>query len=489
MVMALCVPAFAEGETPTPSELASGEVGGYETNAPDTPLTTITKAVNIQKEITAYNPTAKYVYGPEISYSYTIASATGSELVQITDETTDHSSGVATVVASALGDSDIQAGNPSLTGTEANKIVWTNADILETTNNGKANIKNLKVDFSSVIFKKPGVYRYKITETATYDNTGVTEGAISNIRFLDVYVMRSNDFNPTHDGTSGKEYVVGDWYIYGYVCISQESVENNAGGTTAVTPSTTKTSGFVADGTNTADAYYTYNFTVTNDLVGDNTMIGHQFPLTVAFTDGPTGTFQLIAETDATYSSLTTETVTTGAATVNGNQTTVDLKKVGSAVALTAFANAGNPKVADGNTTTGTTTGYITYIGIPNTTVVTVTEQNDNIGSTYTATVKEDDTTDNGSALAAVPVSDTNGTAASGNTSASIDNTETASRKAAYSGSAGTLAKNVQIQFTNTLSLISPTGVTLRYAPYMAMLGAGIVALPLSLRKKEEELY
>lgn len=48
-------------------------------------------------------------------------------------------------------------------------------------------------------------------------------------------------------------------------------------------------------------------------------------------------------------------------------------------------------------------------------------------------------------------------------------------------------ASNSAITFTNNLDAISPTGVALRYAPYLAMMGAGVVALPLTLRKKEEE--
>ena len=479
MIMAMSTTAFA-------ADLTGGETGNfYGGVGVDTP-TSQGKTVNIQKEITAYNPDEPYVYGPEITYTYTIASATGDELVQITDDTQDHTSGVASVTT-ALGSAAIQSGTPTLTGTSANTIAWTNADILDADDAGVANIKNLTVDFSNVIFKQPGVYRYKITESATYTNTGVTDGGIGTVRYLDVYVMRSANFDPTHDGSSGHEYVANDWAIYGYVCISQESVATDAGGTTAVTTSTTKTNGFVADSTRTADEYYTYNFKVTKDLVGDNTMINHQFPLTVAFSGGPTGDFQLAAKASDTLSTLTKTGNLATDTTVNGTALAANtIYTVGTDGALASFGNAGSPKVGDGNTATGSTTGWIKYIGIPNTTVVTVTEQNDNVGTTYTATVKEDDTTDDGTALATVTVTSTTGTMAAADAAASIDNGETATRTAAYAGTAGTLAKNVQIEFTNSLALISPTGVALRIAPYALMLFIGIFFFILCRRRREE---
>jgi len=445
------------------------------------------KAVKIAKEITVYNPDESYVYGPEITYNYTIAAASGNELVTITDETRDHTSGVATTVTALAGVTQ----NVTMTGTTTNQIAWTNSDILDAAPGGIPNYKYLTVDFTNVIFTRPGVYRYKITESATYPNTGVTRGSISQIRYLDVYVMRSDRFNPAHDGTTGKEYVSTDWKIYGYVCIGDADKGKN------IDPDlTTKTNGFV-DGdatsshTSYADEYYTYNFTVTKDLVGDNTIIDHQFPMNVAFSGGPTGNFQLIAETDGAKSSLNTTEVASGAPTVNSASgvsgaaaTTAAIRKVGNAGPLANFANAGAPKVADGNTTTGTTVGYIKYIGIPNTTVVTVTETNDVVGTTYTATVKEDVTTDAGTALAATTMTATTGTMAAESASASIDTDETATRTGASNGEANKIAKNIDIQFTNTLAIISPTGYVSRFAPYALILIAGIALLIVAKKRK-----
>ena|GEM_PF-1528432 len=496
MILALSVPALATefntGDNTSAGQAKGvGEVGGFTSDNKDTPRV-LTKQIKIQKEITAFNPDETLIYGPAITYTYVISAAADNELVSVTDATTDHTSGIATVFNPVLAG----VGSPVLTGqdndgTNTNQIRWLNTDILAAdtvANKGVANIKNLTVDFSNVVFTGPGIYRYKITESATYDNTGVTDGSISAVRYLDVYVKRSDSFDPSHDGTTGKEFVAGDWSIYGYVCISPESVTSNAGGTTAVTPSTKKTNGFVTEENYTADQYYTYNFTVTKDLVNDNTMVNHQFPLTVAFSNGPTGTFQLIAKKNDP-STLNT-TGNTAGKTVNGVDVSANtLQMVGSAVGLANFNNAGNPKVGDGNATAEQTTGYIKYIGIPFGFTVAVTEQNDVVGTTYTASVKEDVTTVAGTSLTGVGVSEVSDGATKTNANpvtASLPYQGKITRTAAYSNAATSASdKNAAVQITNNLSIISPTGVVLRVAPYVLMLAAGVVLLVLSRKRKK----
>ncbi len=412
------------------------------------------KSINIKKEITVYNPDESFVYGPAIEYTYEIAAATGSELVSITDDTTDHESGLATTVTANGG---VTPG-VTMTGTAAGKIAWTNADILDASVTGAANYKNLTIDFTDVVFGAPGVYRYKLTETANaYTTSGVTEGSEkTHVRYLDVYVMRSSTYT---DGTAST-----DWTIYGYVCVE--------GGTTDVTSSTTKTNGFVdsnsAADTSTADEYHTHNLTVSKVLSGDSTMNSHPFPFDVAWTAGSaTGTFQFIAETEGTVSMTTADVSAT--TSVNGTDVAAH-KKVGSGDAVGTAGKDGNPGIANA--------ASVKYIGIPDGTKATVTETNDVAGTTYATTAKEDGTA----------VAFTGGTAAQSTDKKTA--TMAPDATAIYAQTAAPDADtNQEIEFTNTLSIISPTGLVLRFAPYALMLIGGVVLLVIAMkhRKSREE--
>ena len=444
MVLAMSGVAMAS----SPVDLNGGEAGGF--TAKDTPNLD-NKVVNIAKEIKVFNPDESKVYGPAITYSYSIAAASGAELVTITDATTDHDSGNAVTTTAKAG---ITTG-VVMTGTAANTIEWTNADLLDASSAGAQNYKYLAVDFSAVVFQGPGVYRYKITESANaYVTSGVSDGGISEVRYLDVYVMRSSTFNTAHDGSTANPFVADDWTVYGYVCISPESVASSAGGTTNVTPDTIKTNGFVAAtlGTTsfTADEYRTYNLTVGKTLVGDNIMSTHGFPFDVAWTAGTaTGTFQFgYKATDATLTNTTDGT----------------LKKVGGADAVDTGSKDGDPKIASG--------GSVKYIGIPNGTKATVTETNDVIGTTYVASIKETVGTGSATEVATGSV-DYNGTLSYAQNDAPANDT------------------NVTIQVTNTLETISPTGLMFRYGPYVLILLCGALLLFLGVkftrRNKEED--
>ena len=460
MVMAIGTTAFAA------QNLTNGEVGGYTTldtqNVDD-------KVVNLQKEITVYNPDEALVYGPAITYTYAIAAASGNELVQITDHTTDHKSGLATSTTALAGVTE----NVTMTGTAANTIAWTNEDILDASANGTPNYKNLTISFENVVFTQPGVYRYKITETATsYTTSGVTAGSISNIRYLDVYVMRSSEYGKDTSGNASDTNRAGWWKVYGFVCI------NSTDATTAIAPdSAFKTNGFVdtndATDTSTADEYRTYNLTLGKTLSGDATMNSHKFPFDATWTAGDaTGTFQFIVEETGTAS--TTKSAQTATTTVNGTTVAADtLYKVGSADAVGTADKDGSPEIANG--------GTIKYIGIPNGTKVTVTETNNVTGTTYATAGTE--TIGSGSAT---DIEWTGGTSLKDSTNKTATMAPNATTIYAQA-SAPAANSNVAIQVTNTLSIISPTGVVMRVAPYVLILAAGITLLLISRRRKAAE--
>ncbi len=473
VMMAMSATVFAD------VSLTDGEVGGY--TVADTPNVN-DKVINLKKEITVYNPDETYIYGPQINYSYSITAASGSELVTITDSTStanntdpDHYSGLA-VTATALAGITTNmtaTGEGSASGTPV--IVWTNADILDASETGTANYKNLTIDFSNVVFTQPGVYRYKIVETASsYTTSGVTDGSGSATRYLDVYVMRSADYGKDASGDPSNVNRAGWWRVYGYVCLDSSL------GTTDVTDATTKTNGFVdsdsAANITTADEYHTYNLTIGKTLNGDATMNSNKFPFDASWTAGDaTGSFQFAVETTGTAQVTTGSGNAANATTVNGTVIAAadTIVPVGGANAVGTADKDGSPAIANGAT--------VKYIGIPDGTKVAVTETNNVIGTTYTTTATE--TIGSGSATDVVW---TGGTAAlsSDSKAATMDQNDTTTYAQA---SAPAADSNVAIQVTNNLAIISPTGYVVRIAPYAMILGGGLALLLLSKKYKREE--
>ena len=495
MMIAMVGAAWAAADLATSGD--TGVAGTWTTE--DTPITQ-DKTINIRKEITAFNPDESLVHGPALTYTYTITPASGNELVTITDQTTNHNSGVATTVTANSGITTaltVNNGNAGNDTSAVGALAWTNADVLEASASGTANYKNLPINFSNVVFTAPGVYRYKITESIdstsnsnnAYIKSGVTDGTSTAIRYLDVYVKRSDsDTSPYalySDGTSPAQ-----WIIYGYVCI--DSTYGNA----SVSPSTKKTTGFVAgsedeagSGSTTADQYHTYNLTLGKTLSGDSTMNSNKFPFDVTWTAGTaTGNFQFAIKTEGTSGAVqVTSTADTATSTVNGTDISTLLNNVGTSSSVNTDAKDGTPSIANG--------GIVKYIGIPATAYATVTETNNVAGTVYATTVTEDEYTTTRATTTRKEFADATGTALSTDYKiATLDLNDTAIRIQGAASAAGratgaapTAERNVSIQFTNTLSIISPTGYVSRFAPYALILVGGIVLLIISKKRKHRE--
>ena len=215
--------------------------------------------ITLYKGLKFYNPDETQIQAPNISYAYAITAGDADK--QITD---DQGVSVKTKAGITTG--------LTITGS----VAWTDADTVTASAAGTEDLKDIVISFANVTFNAAGVYRYVITETVTPSDpakAGVTDGGISNIRYLDVYVK---------DGDTA-----GDYVIYGYVCFELNEDIDDTNGTASA--DAVKTKGFVdassTDATLTGDSYFTYNVTVGKTLVNDNANITNQFPLTVTFTN------------------------------------------------------------------------------------------------------------------------------------------------------------------------------------------------------------
>lgn len=458
MVFALCVTASATGNPD-----ASGKV------------------LTFHKEITAYNPDSEIVYGPNITYTYTVVPAADTELVTITDAPSGHASGEAVTVTVQAGPTlglTVNGGTAGTAASASGTISFSNTDLLETSPTGVSNIKGGALNFTNVVFPANGVYRYKITEAAdAYTTNGVIEGAANasgHIRYVDVYVKNSSTYT---DGS-----LATDWEIYATRCVEASE------GTTPITPTTAKTDGYTdsssgASGStpdhssSNADKYKTYNLKVGKTLIGDKSMDANKFPFDVEWTAGTaTGNFQFIAEVGGTSGHVQVTRVAQGATTtVNGNEVAADsIYKVGGASAVGTADKDGVLSIANG--------GYVTYIGIPEGTKSTVTETNNVTGTTYSTTATEKIGTGTAAAIAF-----TGGTAqkSTNNQVASLVTNSTAIYAQATAPATGS---SVEIQYTNALDEISPTGYMVRLAPYIgAVVFAGIALFVILAHKKSRK--
>ena len=371
-------------------------------------------------------------YNPDASevnapnITYNYAIAAGAAGATITDK------------AGVVANTKAGVGTPTITAS----VSWASTETIATAADGDhSNQKPITISFAGVEFPSAGVYRYVITESLAsgfnYATSGVTDGTITATRYLDVYVREPQG------SETGRQ-------IYGYVLFQSIPAAHTA--SSASDPDVTaavKTTGFVADTgadsttQETADSYYTYNVTVSKTLVNDSAMSTHRFPFSVTFENSTiTKNIDIIGTGTGTV---------TAADAANGSISTL----------------AVTPAIADG--------GTAVYTGIPVGTKVTVYETNDVTGTTYNSegTITTAGTGDTAAAAKVIAPNVASNSA--------IVNSTTADTAASASKT---------IAFTNTLELISPTGIVMRVAPYLLMLAAGValfVIFAVRRRRHNEE--
>ena len=408
-----------------------------------------TASIPLNKTVVIFNTDdGTEVREPDIVFSYSVAKvdSTADEAARLTGTITDDQNVTVTVYNGVVTGGAIS--NPS-------NITYVNTNTVVATTKGFEDEKSTSISVDPTKFPHAGVYRYVITESSdvTLASVGMEAhtAAYDSTRYLDVYI-----YNPDYDAitnTSGHQTLwMGGAVIFKSTSTDDSSPANTA--SDAITATTDKTTGFepgnntpgsgANDYTNdeTVDRYFTYNLDVTKKITGTLADKNHDFPFQISFT----GALAHAVTVDVTNSSASPANTTLSISTTPATDA-ADLR----------------------NDETYSVTG------LPKGTTVTVTEYNDTV-DTYKLTTSFDGTTS--TATKSNAAEGTTLATATGETGVLINSGDASNVKA---------DKKTVLTFTNNLETISPTGVVLRVAPYMAILCGGIVLLALTKKRKADE--
>lgn len=282
--------------------------------------------------------------------------------------------------------------------------------------------KNLSLSVDTSAFTKPGVYRYVITDTTAKADlfaAGITrDDNYQTTRFIDVFIKRdaSNNF-----------------VVAGYAL---KTTNDSTDGSTD--PATPKDPGFVSssdveDGTPAdTDRYETYNVTVTKQVAGTMGDVEHEFPFAIT-----------VANQGKAFKSAKGNVATASAATAATTTALSTALKHGETYTIVGLSPKATFSVVETNDTTDLYT-------------VTVAGSSQAIQVTENASAKTYSI-----AAGAVSTYDTDNSASSVNDLGDETN---------YSA----------VTYTNTLEEVSPTGLVLRYGPFMILFAAALVILAAS---------
>ena len=417
--------------------------GGIEGDTDDT-ASVQDNTITIMKELKVYNTAGGNIYLPTVGYTYTIIGETVANGTTVTDNG-EHVGYVYTGKPAALSGTYAVNFSPATTSGYGNDGTVAAVTITQPTAaaaSGTSYYGGFQITVDPDALGHAGIFRYKITESENATNTLAKAGVVhqsgdyESVRYLDIYVRRA----VTADNVNT------DYVVYGYVlwCPEEESSAQQTQDTSITkTPNVAKTNGFVDD--TGGDEYNTYNLTVTKAITGSLAEKNHQFPFRVVFTS-PNATPATIhyAATNGIPSTATTATLSSAAATTIGTLTSASALKL-------------------------TNGGSVTFYGIPAGVTATVQENNDTY-DVYTATA---------TVTAKTAQTYTENQVQAGGSATIITGLDNATTTEAV-GSADTT-----VAWTNEISVVSPTGYVVRFAPYAMIMIAGVILFVIAKKHRK----
>lgn len=298
--------------------------------------------------------------------------------------------------------------------------------IVAATASGYELSKNIALSVDITKFPSAGVYRYKISESVAAAD--LTRSGL----------MRSENYVSDRYVDVYIKNVNDGLAVYGFACF--EGNDN----TSLNAQSSNKSAGFVkGSDLNDVDVYYTYNVSVKKVIQGTLADMIHAFPFSISVGG---------ADTAAKYQYKLAD--------ANSN---TDALLGGAAIEQALHHNK-----------------VIEIYGLPGNATVAVSETNDTADS-YTLVISNDKpgavkTYSEAIAASASAAMTDNAVAVSNYTAAVVASVAASTQQ--YGA----------IQFANSLDAVSPTGLVIRFAPYVVMFGVAMFFVFASKRKDEENV-
>ena len=435
--------------------------------------------IEINKDIVLFNSEGKFIYEPNIVYSYEVSSAA---VTNATITTIDASSnpvilavrpGVVDAITSIVDGGDNTAPTTAGTATVKNGTITFGKDNTTTKKTNKESTPplNVSADYkytkgmtinvnASKIYdinndgvqdNGPGVYRYLIedvTTDATYTTSGVTDGGAENKIFLDVYTK----YNADSDGL----------LVYGYVLLKEttDGADTSIVYDSTATEETVKIDGFVTSSEGDSnhdgsvmpadlksDTYHTYNVIIKKQVAGDLADRQHEFPFEINLSNSVITNSADFAinngESIHSHQNFTTNTWTSNGLTISGMDFNLKHGEI------------------------------INIIGLPVGTKVVVKETNDT-NDIYAVSANG-----NGSPLT---LKNTDGSVTA--SSVQVEKNGTAELSTGFN--INTLTQADTLIVTNTLRDVSVTGLIFSIAPFIILTVAGIILLAVFMHNKRK---